>query len=147
MGNGVFRQNINDSLDNDHGILLVLSNNDILEKSGLFSDIHTFMSSEFTDMFNSGGPVLNFEFSLRIKSFFHPVNNGRGNITFSNGANGSDGFFSFFIVNKGISGGLDFGDFGIEFNNGLIFSVFLNSNNQSMGGFVISGFQSVSGFF
>jgi len=42
---------------------------------------------------------------------------------------------------------LNFGDFGVELHDGLIFGVLLDSNNQGMGSFVISSGQGGSGLF
>jgi len=106
VSNGIFRQDIDDSLDENHGLLLVLGDDDILEEVGLFSDIHSLVSIEDIKMGGGGGPVLDFEFSLAIKGFFHPVDSRGSDIALGDGADGINGGFSIFIVDVFISLGL-----------------------------------------
>jgi hypothetical protein len=105
------------------------------------------MSGEFSKMFLGHGPIFDLELSLAFKSFFHPIDDWRRNVGLGDGGNGVDSFFSLLVVNVLIGLYVQIFDFGVEFDDGLIFSVFLNADDQIMGGFIVSGFQSSSGFF
>jgi hypothetical protein len=78
---------------------LVLCNYDVAKKCGLFSDVITFMSGEFSKMFLGHGPIFDLELSLAFKSFFHPIDDWRRNVGLGDGGNGVDSFFSLLVVN------------------------------------------------